>query len=299
MTDEFLLLQEDHAADACVIVPHYNDLANLAVCLDLLMKQDFTRPFEIIVVDNASPIEWREIEAVTEGRARLILCTEKGAGPARNAGLAASSARRLAFIDSDCIPDKSWLSAGLAGLEHFDFLGGRVDVVVNDPDLMTAVEAFETVFSFRFKHYIENKRFTGTGNLFAKREVFEKVGGFLPQVSEDVEWSHRALSAGFSLGYEPRAIVGHPARRDWSELERKWARVNREAYALARLSPRGVPMFLLRSWLVLFSIPPHTVTILRNDRLKNWRDRLGAIGILIRIRAYRFFAAHGVALGLI
>ncbi len=282
-----------------VIVPHYNDLANLEICLALLARQDFARPFEVIVVDNASPLEWRTIEAVTKGRTRLILCKEKGAGPARNAGIAAAAADRLAFIDSDCRPEEGWLSAGFAALDRRDFIGGRVDVAVGDPAQLTAVEAFETVFAFRFKHYIENKRFTGTGNLFARRAVFDAVGGFLPQVSEDVEWSHRALAGGFSLAYDPAAAVSHPARRDWPELKQKWARVNLEAYALARRSPGGVLRFVLRSWLVLFSIAPHTVTILRDARLRRWRDRLGAVFILVRIRAYRFFAAHGAALGIL
>jgi glycosyltransferase involved in cell wall biosynthesis len=282
-----------------VIVPHYADLANLDVCLRLLQAQDFPHPFDVVVVDNASPLPWAEIEHVTNGRARLLLCSEKGAGPTRNAGIAATRAPRLAFVDSDCRPEPGWLSAGWAALERFDFVGGRVDVAVDDPARRTPVEAFETVFAFRFKHYIETKKFTGTGNLFAKREVFDAVGGFLPQVSEDVEWSHRALAGGFRLGYEPLAAVSHPARRDFAELRRKWARVNLEAYALARRSPGGVAKFVLRSWLVLASIGPHALTIARDARLNGWRERLGAIAVLARIRTYRFVAAHLAALRLL
>jgi len=282
-----------------VIVPHYNDLANLDRCLDLLALQDLPRPFETIVVDNGSQLAWEAIESVICGRAQLILCAEKGAGPARNAGVAAAGGACLAFIDSDCRPEAGWLQAGLAALDKADFVGGRVDVAVEDPARPTAVEAFETVFAFRFHHYITRKRFTGTGNLFARREVFDRIGGFLPQVSEDVEWSHRALAAGFRLAYEPRAVVSHPARRNWAELQRKWSRINIEAHALARRSPGGVLRFVLRSWLVLLSIPPHALTILRDRRLTRWRDRVGAIGVLARIRVYRFVAAHCAALGLL
>lgn len=282
----------------CVIIPHYNDLANLGICLGLLEHQTFAQKFEIVVVDNGSSLEWQSIEDVTRGRARLILCQEKGAGPARNAGVATTNSPYLAFIDSDCRPAPEWLANGVAALERFDFVGGKVDVVVDNPRHLTPVEAFETVFAFRFELYIEKKQFTGTGNLFTRRDVFDRVGGFLPQVSEDVEWSHRAIAAGFRLGYEPGAVVGHPARRSWGELKRKWARVNLESYALAQRTPGGVLRFVLRSWLVLMSIAPHAVTILRDRRLKQWRDRFGAIVVLIRIRVYRFLAAHGAALGL-
>lgn len=282
--------------DASVVIPHYNDLANLRRCLNLLDCQDWGRPFEVIVVDNGSALSWAEIEAAVAGRARLIACAEKGAGPARNAGIAAALADRLAFIDSDCRPEPEWLGAGLAALERWDFVGGQVNVDVEDPANLTPVEAFERVFAFRFKDYIEKKRFTGTGNLFARRAVFDAVGGFKAQVSEDVEWSHRALAAGFTLGFEPRAVVGHPARRTWAELLRKWDRMNSEGFLLARQRAGGQLRWLARSWLVLLSIGPHTLKVARAGVLPRWRDRRAAIGILVRLRIYRFLAAHRIAL---
>lgn len=278
-----------------VIIPHYNDLANLDRCLNLLARQDFLLPFEIIVVDNASNLTLERIAAVVGNRARLIECSEKGAGPARNAGIVIARANVLAFIDSDCRPEPGWLAAGHAALERWDFVGGHVKVDVDDPLRLTPVEAFETVFAFRFKYYIEQKRFTGTGNLFSKRAVFDAVGGFKPQVSEDVEWSHRALANGFSLGFEPGAIVGHPARRTWDELLRKWVRMNSEGFLLARTRPGGVFRFVLRSWAVLLSIIPHAVTIARSSSLHSWRDRVAAMTVLTRLRFFRFIAAHRTA----
>jgi glycosyltransferase involved in cell wall biosynthesis len=278
-----------------VVIPHYNDLANLDRCLDLLARQDFLLPFETIVVDNASKLPLEDIAAVVGNRATLIECGKKGAGPARNAGIAVARASVFAFIDSDCRPEPNWLAAGHAALERWDFVGGHVKVDVDDPTQLTPVEAFEVVFAFRFKYYIEQKRFTGTGNLFAKRAVFDAVGGFKPQVSEDVEWSHRALAGGFTLGFEPAAVVGHPARRNWDELRRKWARMNSEGFVLARTRRGGTIRFLLRSWAVLLSIAPHAVTIARSANLHNWHDRTAAMAVLARLRLFRFVAAHRLA----
>ena len=278
-----------------VIIPHHNDLANLERCLKLLGAQRFTPAFETIVVENGSSISVELIEAAVAGRARLVVSPELGAGPARNAGIAAARAPLLAFIDSDCRPAQEWLAHGYAALARADFAGGQVNVDVEDPARMTPVEAFEAVFAFRFKDYIEKKGFTGSGNLFARRAVFDAVGGFKAQVSEDVEWSHRARAAGFTLVYEPLAAVGHPARRSWAELERKWARMNREQFQLALTQKSGMGRFVLRSWAVLLSVAPHAVTILRAPALFRLRDRVGAIGVLARIRAYRFRAAHAMA----
>src|SRR6185437_2952119 len=208
-----------------VIVPHYRDLARLDVCLSLLERQSFPRDaFEIIVADNGTP-EIDALRAIVRDRARLVVVPERGAGPARNGGVAAANGRLLAFTDSDCQPEADWLMAGVRALARYDFVGGCVKVLVEDAEHVTATEAFERVFAFDFKTYIERKGFTGSGNLFCPRDVFRRVGGFKTGVSEDVEWSYRARAAGFRLGYEPNAVVGHPGRRTWAELLGKWRRL--------------------------------------------------------------------------
>lgn len=286
---------EAHAPPAptiSVVIPHYNDLDNLDRCLALLAAQTFGGPYEIIVSDNASTVPLAEIEARVAGRARVVVCAERGAGPTRNAGFAVARADRLAFIDSDCRARPGWLAAGHAALDGFDFVGGQVEVDVDDPGNLTPVEAFERVFAFRFKEYIEKKKFSGTGNLFVRREVFDAVGGFKAQVSEDVEWSHRAGAAGFRLAYEPEAVVGHPARREWSDLRRKWDRMLDEGFALARTRRFGMLTWFLRSWAVLASALPHAITILTSPKLDRLRDRFRAIIVLIKIRFFRFWGAN-------
>ncbi|MGZ6050056.1 MAG: glycosyltransferase family 2 protein, partial [Phenylobacterium sp.] len=205
-----------------VVIPHYQDLDGLALCLASLERQTLAKDqFEIVVSDNLSPAGEAAVAKVIAGRARLVLCGERGAGPNRNAGVAASRGEILAFIDSDCQAEPEWLANGLAALDRFDFIGGRVKVLVDDPADMTPAEAFEAVFAFDFDTYINKKGFTGAGNLICPRALFAAVGGFSNGVSEDVEWSHRATGKGFRLGYAPLAVVGHPARRTWDELRAK------------------------------------------------------------------------------
>ena len=98
----------------------------------------------------------------------------------------------FAFTDSDCVPAPDWLKEGMAALADYDFVGGRVDVSVADERSVTPTEAFEKVFAFDFETYINRKGFTGSGNLFVPRTIFEAVGGFRNAVSEDVDWSRRA-----------------------------------------------------------------------------------------------------------
>ncbi|HEY0436744.1 MAG TPA: glycosyltransferase [Phenylobacterium sp.] len=286
------------APKVSVVIPHYQDLAGLALCLDSLERQTFSRDeFEIIVADNVSPAGEAAVAKVIAGRAKLVVCAERGAGPNRNAGVAATCGEVLAFIDSDCQAEPQWLANGLAGLANFDFIGGRVKVLVDDPAQMTAAEAFEAVFAFDFDTYINKKGFTGAGNLICPRKLFDAVGGFSNGVSEDVEWSHRATGKGYRLGYVPDAIVGHPARRTWAELKGKWARVNAETYRLHMQNRRGLVAWLGRCAALPASALVHTPKVLLSDSLPGVRERVLAIAMLYRLRFWRAFHSTQLALG--
>ncbi len=271
-----------------VIVPHYRDLDALDVCLGRLEQQSFPREdFEIVVADNGTP-EREALRSAVGGRARIVTIDERGAGPARNGGVAVARGRILAFTDSDCQPEPGWLAAGVAALSRYDFVGGRVTVLVEDPRRPTPAEAFERVFAFDFKSYITRKGFTGSGNLFCPKSVFDRVGGFRTGVSEDVDWSHRAREAGFRLGYEPNAVVGHPARRTWPELLGKWRRVNQEMYRLSAAKPGGTFAWLLKTCLLPASALAHTPRVLLSRELAGPGQRLAALQVLYRLRIWRF-----------
>lgn len=271
-----------------VVIPHYHDLKGLELCLQALAGQTYpTDRFEIVVADNNSPEGEEAVRAAIGGRARLVTVTEKGAGPARNGGVAVSGGGILAFTDSDCVPEPEWLAEGLAALSDYDFIGGRVTVLVDNPSRMNGAEAFERVFAFDFKTYITRKGFTGAGNLFCSKKVFEAVGGFRAGVSEDLEWSQRATGRGFRLGYAPRAVVGHPARRSWEELWGKWRRVNAETFGLYRERKRGRLLWLLRTLALPLSAIVHTPKVLTSDQLDSLSQRLLAVGTLFKLRFWR------------
>ena len=282
-----------------VVIPHYQDVERLDLCLTALERQAYPRAdFEIIVSDNNSPRGLAEVERAVRGRAKLVLIKEKGAGPARNGGVAVAAGEVLAFTDSDCVPEPSWLEEGLEALRDYDFIGGRVDIFVEDPQRPTPTEAFEQIFGFNFEDFILNKGFAGAGNLFVPRPVFDRVGGFSNGVSEDVEWCFRARRMGFTLGYAPKAALGHPARRSWPELKRKWLRVNKETFLLMLTTPFGRLKWLLRSLAMPGSAIVHTPRVLASPKLPTFSARLGALAILYKLRFWRLLDGGALALGL-
>jgi glycosyltransferase involved in cell wall biosynthesis len=286
-------------AKVSVIIPHYEDLEGLRKCLAALDAQTYSRSgFEIVVGDNNSPCGPQAVEAVIAGRAKLVVVTERGAGPARNGAVTESSGEILAFTDSDCVPEPQWLSAGLAALADYDFVGGRVDVLVDDPEHPTPAEAFERVFAFNFEDYILKKGFTGSGNMFVARKIFDHVGGFRVGVSEDAEWSFRARAMGYRLGYAPDAAIGHPARRSWAELKAKTRRINSESYNLMLGQKNGRLRWLARSMAMPLSAVAHTPKVVKSPKLPSVSARIGALATLYRLRAWRFVDCNALLLGL-
>ena len=280
-----------------VVVPHFNDLANLDKCLSALAYQTVAKSsFETIVSDNESSCGLKRVEQVIAGRARLVEVSERGAGPTRNGGADAARGEILAFTDSDCVPAPDWIAEGVAALANFDFVGGRVAVSVADEKNVTPTEAFEKVFAFDFERYINRKGFTGSGNLFVTRTIFDAVGGFRAGVSEDVDWSRRAIAKGYRLGYAPGAVVTHPARRNWKELRRKWERINRETFALEQQAPGGRLRWLLRTMLLPASAIAHAPRVMRCPQLNSRRERAGAMAVLFLSRAWRFGDALKIAI---
>lgn len=272
-----------------IVVPHYHDLAALELCLAALARQTYPSDrYDIVVADNASPEGKAAVAAVVGARGRLVIVAEKGAGPARNGGVAAATGEILAFTDCDCVPEPDWLAQGVAALAHADFAGGAMTVLVVDPGRPSPTEAFERVFAFDNRRYVEEMGFTVTANLFCPAEVFAKVGGFKVGVSEDLEWSRRATSKGFRLAYAAGAVVGHPARRTWPELVAKWRRLNAEGLGLTAERPGGVLRWALRSLLLPLSAIAHTPKVLTSAALTSWSQRLAALGVLYRLRLWRF-----------
>ncbi len=272
-----------------IIIPHYNDLENMRNCLALLAAQTMpTDLYEIVVADNNSKCGIEAVKDVCGSQARVVAAPVQGAAEARNAAVRASRGTILAFIDSDCRARPQWLEEGVKALESSDIIGGQVEVDYEDPAHPTGVEAFEKVFAFNFKKYIEKDKYSGTGNMFVLRSNFDKIGDFRSGVSEDREWGNRAVDKGFTLKYAPSVIVSHPARRNWDELEIKWKRMIIQTFQLKSTGNLSNIRWVLFCFIVLFSPFMHIIKIIKSSKLDGLKLKLSAIVVLFKIRIFRF-----------
>ncbi|WP_171238999.1 glycosyltransferase family 2 protein [Ruegeria sp. HKCCA5763] len=268
-----------------VVIPHYNDLPRLERCLLALRENDLTGT-EIVVVDNNSPVSLGDMQQAFP-EVRFVVEAQKGAAHARNRGVAETIAPRLFFIDADCVPASDWLKVGRQIADRADLIGGRVDVFDETPPPRNGAEAFEAVFAFNFRRYIEVQGFSGAGNLLTRRDVFDAIGGFINGVSEDREWTMRAVAHGYSLIYEDGFRVSHPSRQDWAALRAKWRRTTQEAYQLHGTSAAGRLRWALRGLAMPASAVVHTPKVISSDKLTSTGEVLRAISTLFRLRCQR------------
>ena len=274
-----------------VVIPHLNQPEGLDACLSSLDAQSLDRAlFEVVVVDNGSISVPKDVIANHPGT-RLLRELQPGPGPARNCGIQEAVGSILAFIDADCRAHPNWLQNALETLRSSPggtILGGDVRIWHENGDTSTAIEAYENVFGYRFKLYIEQHGFCGTGNLVVRRADFEKIGPFAGiQVAEDIEWGRRANAAGFVFRYVPEMIVFHPARRSLQELYAKWDRHILHFFNMARDKPAWKIHWIARSLAVLGSPIVDFTQVLSSDRVHGVAARLKAILVLCAIRAHR------------
>lgn len=274
-----------------VIIPHLNEPQDLRLCLLALDAQrKHGIAFEIIVVDNGSA-QMPDFVLTLVPNVRLLRETIPGPGPARNLGAVMAEAPLLAFIDADCIAAPDWLAVILRCFDNrrdVDFAGGDIRIRPADPARLTAVEAYESIYSYRTQLYVEQYGFAATGNMAVRTEVFRSVGPFGGiGTMEDTEWGQRASAMGCQIAYLPDARVYTPSCRSFGELARRWDRHVAHEFGETRSRSLWRLRWLARSAVMAASPLLETIRIAQSDRLSTWRDRLLALACVTRVRLYR------------
>lgn len=272
--------------EVAVIIPHFNDHARLALCLEALSRNDL-EGVEVVLADNGSDPAPSGTSALPQ--LRIVHEPTRGAAAARNRGVAETSAPVLMFLDADCVPAPDWVETGRGLAQQNLIVGGRVDVFSETGGRITGAEAFEMVFAFHQKTYVEEKRFSVTANLVTTRALFERTGPFIVGLSEDLDWCHRALQTGARIMYADELVVAHPARADWPALRKKWRRLTEEAFALSVTGTKSRLVWLAKGAAMIPSALIHSRQVFLSPNLHDASARFGALGTLLRLRSLRAF----------
>jgi glycosyltransferase involved in cell wall biosynthesis len=190
--------------DVSIVVPFHNEQAHIERCIESLLSQDYPRDrYEIVFVDNNSTDGSAEIVR-RYSRVRLLSERKAGSYAARNAGVAASTGDILAFTDSDCSPDRSWLTTITRELAVPDTLvvQGRVRFARESAPLSLLADYENAKAAYVFLGTNPAIYYGYTNNLAVRRGAFADAGPFEEvQRGADVIFVHRVIEA-----YTPRAI---------------------------------------------------------------------------------------------
>jgi glycosyltransferase involved in cell wall biosynthesis len=260
--------------DVSVVLCTFNRSALLADAVSALLRQADAPPYEVIVVDNNSTDDTRQVaeQFTGDSRVRYVREPAQGVSHARNLGAAIASAEILAFTDDDVRVGPLWIqSIARAFGEHpdVDMIGGKVEPewqaeppawLRQTGDAPLALVDYGTE-PFRITPAVP--RCLITANVAVRRRSVERLRGFSPRLqrvrdgigsTEDHDFQTRLLETGAAALYDPRIVARTivPPERLSKRYHRAWHQGHGRFYALMR-----DPLFERSRTGALLGVPAH------------------------------------------
>ncbi len=226
-----------------IINPIRNTERTIERCLQSLIALDYPKEnLEFIFVDGGSTDSTIQIIRDWQKQySQIILITIpncKSPGEARNTALKVARGEYILFTDGDCVVHKDWVDKMLAPFfkdKKIGMVGGEILTLRTDDNNDVETYCEQTRFlsvSGRCRlssagYYPDIKRdlphqvngnihspFFATANAAVSKEAVDAIGReFWHEITnEDVDFSIRIIKKGFSLYFQPEAIVEHMHR---------------------------------------------------------------------------------------
>ncbi|MDY6897884.1 MAG: glycosyltransferase [Cyanobacteriota bacterium] len=225
---------------SAIICTHNRD-NYLGAAIDSLLSQNFAQGFEVVVIDNGSKDNTKQVveQRLDNPRLKYIYEPVLGLSVARNTGAKASNGEILAYLDDDAVASEGWLQVLYGAYQSNPKLaiaGGKVTLLwpdkVNPPRWLSpglagnlgAYDLGESIVT------IKNPGQTPRGlNYSIRRSFLDDIGGFdtnLGRVgknllsNEELQMTELALEKGWEVAYLPDALVAHNVSPE--RLKRSW-----------------------------------------------------------------------------
>ncbi len=215
-----------------VIICTYNREKYLPLAIEALLKQKCINlsDFEIIIVNNNSTDNTENIALSEQKKSKeinIIYVTEQkqGLSNARNKGIEVANGTLLAFLDDDAFACENYIQRVFDFFEKYKdakAVGGRIllHFEVQKPDWYTNyLGSLLGYFNpWNELRVFNKKQYPRGSNMVYKRELFDKYGGFNPELgrkgesmlgSEEKEMFQRIYSGNEKIYYYPDAIIEH------------------------------------------------------------------------------------------
>lgn len=258
-----------------VVISTYNRSEMLAGALESVLRQEARGVcYDVIVVDNNSTDNTREVVesyiAGGEHNLRYIFEPRQGSSYARNAGVAVTRSKIVAFADDDVRVAKNWIATIKRAFdEHpeIDCIGGKVlPLWCRPPRWLTREHwmplALQDYGDLPLSINLNNPLCLVSANLAFRRAAFVDTGMFAPELQriknsigsmEDAELLERYWQTGRTCLYVPALIVETHVTADrlTRAYHRSWHAGHGHFYAIKRSDE------MERASSRLFDVPAH------------------------------------------
>jgi glycosyltransferase involved in cell wall biosynthesis len=254
-----------------VIVPCYNSEATIRQCLDSIIHQRTSIPFDVIVVDSSTD-RTPEIIQKEFPRVRLIhMDKQTFPGAARNIGAKSTGAQFCWMIDSDCISAPNALELMTARLQEDKYSAVAGSLLNGTPGSLSGWLSY----LIEFKEFMPTLPLrldwkVATANIAYPSDVLKLYGYYDEdmRMSEDILFHWKMASGGEQILFDPAIEATHLNRTGWRRVLLYQVDLGRYA-AVARKRGSMPGQFLLR----------HPTLILLMPFVRTWN-------------AMKWFAAH-------
>jgi N-acetylglucosaminyl-diphospho-decaprenol L-rhamnosyltransferase len=223
--------------ELAVIVVSNNQASWLPRCLESLRAHAGGLDLDVVVVDNGTTRESRDLVERDHGWARVLVCPNRGFGHANNQGLATVDAPWILFLNPDTEFREGTLEAlvgelerrprvGLAGVRQIGPDGALLPTMRRFPSVTRALgdalglERLPGRPGWLGERETRLDRYDGTFEadwtigsfMLARREAVERVGGFDERFfvySEEVDFCLRVRAAGWTVAHVPLVTILH------------------------------------------------------------------------------------------
>ena len=175
--------------DVSVIVPTYNEEADIMACLEAIRAQKTHLSYEIIVSDSKSTDATCDI--ASRYADKLVVIPQRGIGTGRNAGAHVARGEHLLFVDGDTMLPKNYLEDA-----HSKFSDTKLVAFSGkfkfSPRTKKGILA-ERVMDAYYKIYARAGKALMLGfNTNVRHNAFDKVGGYRAVPIRPIFFNRRA-----------------------------------------------------------------------------------------------------------
>ena len=209
------------------IIPVYNRPGEIRELLESLAKQSYASSFEVVVVEDGSEDDCKEVVDTFQGNLNVsyIFKDNTGPGDSRNVGMQKAQGDYFIILDSDCVLPGNYLEIVDRSLkeEYVQCFGGpdadKEDFTPLQRAINYSMTSPLTTGGLRGGKRSLTRFQPRSFNMGLSQEAFRRSGGFgRIHPGEDPDLVFRLWKLGYATRLFPEAVVFHKRRIDFGSF---------------------------------------------------------------------------------